>query len=145
MSPQSVGYPQATRIPVKTFDFLRCLSLGGTFWHPSRTTFFYCWGDDNFYWGGHVSRQEKVLMDRKRSSNAPLCSTLRLLKQNFPRKSCSNVVNKNTKKQQIFGLMDEVVIRLMLFLQQLKQNIEQKQIQRTSTKQNEKFHTNKNI
>ena len=32
-------YPQAARIPVNTFDFLRHLSLRGTCWYPSRTKF----------------------------------------------------------------------------------------------------------
>ena len=44
-------YPQATRM--KTFNFLRYLSLGGTFLHPPQDKFsFFTEGDDYFYWRG---------------------------------------------------------------------------------------------
>ena len=41
---------------------------------------------------------EKVLMDRKRNAST-LCSTLPMLQQNFSEKSCTNVVNKNTRNK----------------------------------------------
>ena len=44
-------YPQATRM--KAFNFLRYLSLRGTFWHLPKDKFsFFTGGDDYFYWGG---------------------------------------------------------------------------------------------
>ena len=47
-------YPQATRI--KTFNFLQYLSLGGDVLASPQDKFsFFAEGDDNFYWGGHVS------------------------------------------------------------------------------------------
>ena len=66
----------------------------------------------------------KALMDRKPNANAPLYCTLPLLKQYFLRKSCTNVVNKNTKHNKfwISGQSGYRDLRPMLFLQRLTQN-----------------------
>ena len=46
-------YPQATRI--KTFNFLRYLSLGGTFWHPPQVKFSFFAVGKTFFTGGGVA------------------------------------------------------------------------------------------
>ena len=46
-------YPQPTRI--KTFNFLRYLSLGGTFWHPPQDQFSFFAGGTTIFPGWDMS------------------------------------------------------------------------------------------